>query len=104
MPLKYFKSDAKGLTLIECVISILILCVMIAGGLVLYTNASAIMSKAMQKKMALEMAIQEMEEIKGAGYNSPDNQATGVWSDLPNKTFGLNTSQPFTTQMRRKIT
>ncbi len=90
------KLNTRGLTLIECVISILILSVTITGGLMLYSNANVIMSKAMHKKIALEMAVQEMEEIKNAGYAGLPGPSTGPWV---NKTFGL-----FTAQMRKTIT
>jgi len=87
------KLNTKGLTLIECVISILILAVTITGGLMLYSNANVIMSTAMHKKIALEMAVQEMEEIKDTEYTK---LSSGPWE---NKTFGL-----FTAQIRKTIT
>jgi prepilin-type N-terminal cleavage/methylation domain-containing protein len=99
MPFKSSTAGTKGLTLIECVISILILSVMLIGGLMLYNNANAIMSLAMQKKMALEMGIQEMEAIKSAGYVSLPSPTTGNWVNLPDKTFNQ-----FTAQIRKRIT
>ena len=91
------KLNTRGLTLIECVISILILAVTITGGLALYSNANVIMSTAMHKKIALEMAVQEMEKVKSAGYAGLPS--AGNWENLPDKTFDL-----FTVQIRRRIT
>ncbi len=99
------KFNTKGLTLIECVIAILILAVTVTGGLMIYTHASTIMSKAMHKKMTLEIAIQAMEEIKNTEFTNltlttpPDG-----WDYLSDKTIGALTTQPHTTQLRRRIT
>lgn len=100
MLLKYFRLNAKGLTLIECIISILILSIMLAGGLVIYPNANTIMSLAMHKKIALEIAVQEMEKIKNAGYADLLNPPPPPFD----KTFGLVTTQPFTAQIHKTIT
>ena len=88
-----------GLTLIECVISILILSVTLAGSLNLYFNATSIMSVAMHKKVALEIAIQELEKVKDAGYAALPNPASGKWENLSDRTFDL-----FTAHLRKKVT
>ena len=99
MPIKYLTSDTRGLSLIERVIAILILSVSLAGGLSLYFNATSIMSLAMHKKMAVEIAVQEMEKIKDAGYAGLPNPTTGTWQNLSDRTFDL-----FTAQVRKRIT
>ena len=47
------KYNKKGLTLIECLISIVVLGIMVTGGLALFHSAEKIMGMSMHKKMAL---------------------------------------------------
>ena len=56
--------NKSGLTLVEVLISILILSILLAGGLSFYFNSSEFMGLAMHKKMALELANEKMEECK----------------------------------------
>lgn len=77
--------NSKGLTLIECVIAILILVIMIAGGLTIHTNATAMMNLAMQKKIALEAAVQEMEKMRRNGYAVIPS--IGKWENLADRSF-----------------
>lgn len=58
----------RGFTLIESLISLLLLSIILAGGLSFYFNSDEIMSLAMHKKIAMEMANQSMEKIKKDGY------------------------------------
>lgn len=58
------KKNKKGFTLVETLISILILAILLAGGMSFYFNSSDFMALAMHKKMALELATEKMEECK----------------------------------------
>ena len=56
--------NKKAFTLIECLISILILAILLAGGMSFYFNSNSFMSLAMHKKIALELATEKMEDCK----------------------------------------
>ena len=58
----------KGFTLIETLISILLLAIVLAGGLSLYFNGNEMVTLSTHKKMALEIANSKMEDLKAGGY------------------------------------
>ena len=60
----------KGLTIIECLISIIILAIMLTAGMAFYFNAQASMRGAIHKRIAVEMASAEIESIKNMDYAS----------------------------------
>ena len=89
----------KGLTLIECIISIVLLAVVLTGGLSLYFNASKIMALVTHRKLATEVASWTMENLKKSSYASlassgptaiprcptpinPDNECDNILGDL----------------------
>ena len=79
---------SKGFTLIETLISILLLSIVLASGAGFYTNSTRVMMLATNKRIALEMGIQAMEQIKNSGYAVLPNCTTnpsqcGVWVDVP---------------------
>jgi len=71
----------KGLTIIECLLSILILAIMLTAGMAFYFNAQASMRWSVHKRIALEMASAELENIKNNGYATLPNPAPagGLW-------------------------
>ena len=82
MPIKYLTSDTRGLSLIECVIAILILSVSLAGGLSLYFNATSIMSLAMHKKMAVEIAVQDLARADDDGFAIAKSSKVFIYDKL----------------------
>ena len=66
----------KGFTIIESLISILLLAIVLAGGVSFYHNSDALMSMAMHKKMATEMANSQMEYLKIVPYDNLTNSTT----------------------------
>jgi len=65
--------NKKGLTIIECLLSIIILAIMLTAGMAFYFNAQTSMRWSVHKRIALEMASAQLESIKNSGYlNLPD--------------------------------
>jgi prepilin-type N-terminal cleavage/methylation domain-containing protein len=60
--------NKKGLTLVECLLSIIVLAIMLSAGMAFYFNAQADMRWSINKRIALEMAGSELENIKNNGY------------------------------------
>lgn len=73
----------SGFTIIECIISLLLLAIIMVGGMAFYTYASQYTRGAVHKKAALEIANTKMEEIRSNGYASLPDPATlplsGLW-------------------------
>jgi len=90
--------NRRGFTLIETLISIILLSICLTGGMAFYFNSSAIMALTVHKKMAMEIGNQALEKYKEMGYNDLP-AATGNWVADTAVTFG-----EFTVQTRRKIT
>ena len=65
-----FRKTQQGFTLIEVIISIVILAILLAGGMSLYHYSSDFMAVAMHKKIAHEIAANELETRKINGYGS----------------------------------
>jgi len=76
----------KGLTIIECLISIIILAIILTAGMAFYFNAQASMRWSINKRIAVEIAGAELESIKNRDYA---NITPGVWSpvDMSTDTF-----------------
>jgi len=89
--------NTRGFTLIESLISIILLSICLAGGIAFYFNASEIMTLAIHKKIAVEIANQAVEKYKEMGYSDLP-PANGVWTADSAVTFG-----DFSVQTRRKI-
>ena len=90
--------ENEGFSIVESLISILLLAIVLAGGMSFYFNSSAIMAQVAHKKMAMEIANQAMEKKRIATFSSLT--ATGwVDDDTPIVSFG-----DFSTQVRKKIT
>lgn len=72
-----------GFTIVECIISLLLLAIIMVGGMAFYTYASQYTMGAVHKKTALEIANTKMEEIRNNGYASLPDPATlpvnGLW-------------------------
>ena len=68
--------NKRGFTIIESLISILLLTIIVAAGMVIYFNANAFLSSAMRKKISTELASSEVEILKQAdmiiGFNVRD--------------------------------
>ena len=91
--------NEKGISLVEVLISVLLLTIILAAGQNFYFNASAIMAQAMHKKIAMEMANQQMETNRVNGYASLPNPATGNWENPVAVSFA-----DFTANARRRVT
>ena len=89
----------KGFTLTEVLISLLLLSIVLIGGMGFYFNSTDVMTTAMHKKIAMEIATQAMEQIKDAGYVSLPIPATGNWETATTVTFG-----DFKVQKQRRVT
>jgi len=87
----------RGFTLIESLVSIILLSICLTGGIAFYFNASEIMALTIHKKIAMEMANQAAEKYKEMGYlNLPPVSAD--WVPEAAVTFG-----DFTAKTRRWI-
>ena len=89
----------NGMTLAEVLISFLLLSIVLVGGMGFYFNSTDVMTMAMHKKIAMEMATQAMEQIKNGGYGSLPNPASGNWETASTVTFGN-----FSAQKQRRVT
>jgi len=70
--------NKKGLTIIECLLSIIILAVMLTAGMAFYFNAQAGLRWSVHKRIAVELANSELESIKNIGYNGLTTDCPGV--------------------------
>ncbi len=75
--------NKKGLTIIECLLSIIILAVMLTAGMAFYFNAQASMRGSIHKRIAVEMASAELEKIKNMSYASLPNTNSSlvIWPE-----------------------
>jgi len=60
--------NAKGFTLIESLISIIILAIILIGGMTFYFNSDRVLTLSSHKKLAIELAHDELEELKTGPY------------------------------------
>ncbi len=87
----------KGFTIIECLISILLLAIIMAGGMAFYSLSHQYLRASMHKRTATEIANTKMEEIKNIDYALlPDYANWGTWTaqsatniDIDNKLKGV---------------
>jgi prepilin-type N-terminal cleavage/methylation domain-containing protein len=72
----------KGLTLIECLISLILLTILLVGGIALYFCAHQFLRWSTNKEIAIGIADSEMEDIKNNGYSClPEPAPTGgLWT------------------------
>ena len=66
----------KGLTIIECLLSIIILAIMLTAGMAFYFNAHAGLRWSVHKRIAIEMASTELESIKNMNYSDIPTQGS----------------------------
>ena len=64
------KKLKKGFTIVEALISILILAIAMAAGMMLYFTADEHSALGLHKKMATEMASKTMEDLVNRSFNS----------------------------------
>jgi type II secretory pathway pseudopilin PulG len=101
--LKSRKHSYQGFTILETLVSIIILTVFLSGGIAIYTNATAIMTVATHKKIAMEMANQFLEQLKKAGYsNALLTDTAGGWT--PASPGTIITFGDFSANLQRRIT
>ncbi len=65
----------KGFTLVECLISMLIMTILLAGGMSFYFYANEQNTLAAHKELMLALANSKMEEWKSTDYNTLRNHA-----------------------------
>jgi len=70
-----------GSTLIEILVSMVIMAISVLGGIALYFNASELQKMAMHKKMATELANSRMEELRTMSCATITGLSTN-WTDL----------------------
>jgi hypothetical protein len=85
----------KALTIVECLVSIVILAVILTAGMAFYFNSQIVMRGAIHKRIAVEMASAELEIIKNMDYTElipPPPQPTldpnGLWLERSGKING----------------
>ena len=81
--MKHF-SNQRGSTLIEILVSMIIMTITLLGGIALYFNASEIQKMAIHKKMATELASTKMEKYRDKTCESIDislGTDNDVWKD-----------------------
>ncbi len=70
----------KGLTLIECLISLILLAVLLVAGIAFYFYAQETFRWSVHKRIAIEMASAEMESIKNMEYTTlPNPPSRSKW-------------------------
>ena len=74
VPLK----DKHGYTLIEALVSLIMISMVTLGGLSFYRNAAKLQQIAMHKQVATEIANSKLEDIRRAGYGTLPNPATAT--------------------------
>lgn len=75
------KALIKGFTIIECLISILLLAIVMAGGMAFYFYSTGYLASATHRRIAAEMANARLEQIKNSGYANLPDPAPGLWDD-----------------------
>lgn len=70
------RSKRTGFTIIECLISLLILVILMTGGMAFYQHSNNMMKAATHKRIALEIANAKMEALKNSGYDSVSAEAS----------------------------
>ena len=80
--------EQKGTTLIEVLVSMIIVAITAMGGIALYFNSAELKSMSVHKKMAIEIASSQMEEFRDMAYTDPAlnvgrGPAYGTWGMMP---------------------
>ena len=68
---RFYKSSrvkSNAFTLIECMISLLLIAIVLAGGIAYYFYSNDYLQAAIRKRIATEIASSKLEEIKNKGY------------------------------------
>lgn len=60
--------NRKGFTLVECLISLVIVTVVLVAGMGFYYYSKSLLESAIFRKIAVEVADSKMEEIRNNGY------------------------------------
>ncbi|HAJ57726.1 MAG TPA: hypothetical protein DCL35_08215 [Candidatus Omnitrophica bacterium] len=72
----------KGFTIIESLISLLLLLIIMTGGMAFYIYSNQYIQPAIHKRIAAEIAVSKTEGLKNAGYSSLPDPAPvfpGLW-------------------------
>ena len=69
-------SSSDGFTIVETLISIIILTIVLTGGIAIYFNTEAISTMTAHKKIATEIVNLRMEELRMMTYTDFNNQYT----------------------------
>ena len=87
----------KGFTIIECLISILLLAIVMVGGMAFYFNSTGHLTAATHRRIAAELANARLEAIKNNGYAvlppQPLGPPLGIWLGPTDITIGGLTGQ-----------
>lgn len=79
---------SKGFTIIECLISILLLAIVMAGGMAFYFYSNEYFQGSIHKKIAVEIINSDIEKIRKDGFAElPD--ADGLWKSEDQNIRGL---------------
>jgi len=70
--------NSRGFTLIESLISILLLSICLAGGIKLYFYADQLSALSIHKRVANEMINSRIEDLRNSSYNSITTTGTAV--------------------------
>jgi len=70
-------STKRGFTLIESLISLILLSIVLTGGMQFYFNSQKLVSLASHKRLALHIANARLEEMRKNGYGALPNPAPG---------------------------
>ncbi len=95
------RKNFKGYTLVEVLVSIVLLTMVLAGSIGFYCHPQEVMALNMHKKIAMELGTQQIEQMRVDGYASLPNPASGSWETAQNIYFG---SSDFIVQKQRRVT
>ena len=73
------RRSKKGISIIECLISLIILAILLTAGMSFYFLSQGSIRGSIRKKIALSYANSALERIKNEGYTLLPNPAT-VWT------------------------
>jgi prepilin-type N-terminal cleavage/methylation domain-containing protein len=68
----------RAFTLIEVLVSIVILAVALTGSMSIYFYLNSIAGRAINERKAVQMADSKMEELKGVSYAALTNSTTSI--------------------------
>jgi len=76
------KRSKKGISIIECLISLIILAILLTAGMSFYFLSQGSIRGSIRKKIALSYANSALERVKNEGYALLPNPAP-VWTNHP---------------------